>query len=182
LHTFPIGKVFHTPDALLQRDVILRNATMRDINFLCCLYYQSRAAELAAVAWSEADKKTFLDSQFDLQHHHYLTYYAEANFLIIEHQSMPIGRFYLLQQEDTFLVVDISLVSEWRNQGIGSILIRYAQKLAQEAQAALQLHVEQRNQAAYRLYQRLGFVHIGVEGSHIKMHWPSNATSLLSLN
>lgn len=182
MHTFPIGKSFHTPDTLLQRNITLRSATMSDMNFLRCLYYQSRADELVAVAWSDADKKTFLDSQFDLQHHHYLTYYAEANFLIIEHQSMPIGRFYLLQLENIFLLVDISLVSEWRNHGIGSALIQYAQQLAQVAGARLALHVEQRNQAAYRFYRRLGFVHIGTEGSHIKMYWPVNASSFAPIN
>lgn len=182
MHVFPIGKKFNTPDTLLQRNIILRSATMSDIKFLRLLYYQSRVDELAAVPWPDLQKKVFLDSQFDLQHHHYLTYYSEANFLIIECQSKPIGRFYLWQQEKTFLIVDISLVSEWRNHGIGSTLIQYAQKLAQAAQAGLVLHVDQRNQAAYRLYTRLGFIYIGVEGSHIKLHWPTKANSLVSIN
>lgn len=168
---FPIGKKFNTPHLLLQKGITLRSATMADISFLRLLYYQLRADELTTVPWPDSQKRAFSDSQFDLQHHHYLTYYSEAFFLLIENQSVPIGRLYLLQQADTFLIIDISLVSEWQNHGIGSILIQHIQKLAHTDQAILTLHVDQRNRAAYRLYTRLGFVYNGIQATHIKMSW-----------
>lgn len=171
---FPIGKRFIYPYGESQSDLShlhLRPATMEDMEFLQQLYYQTREEELAAVPWAPLEKKAFLDSQFDLQHHHYVSHYANTDFLLIEHQSNPIGRFYLQQQTDFFLIVDISLLTAWRNRGIGSALIRYSQNLAKAINGTLNLHVEQRNHAAYRLYTRLGFACDQAEGMHLKMHW-----------
>jgi len=170
LHTFPVDQegtlTLRFSD---QGEITLRACVAADMVFLRTLYYELRADELAVLPWTKQQKEAFLESQFSLQHQHYLTYYSMANFWVIEYQGASIGRFYLLRQLPDFLLVDISLALAWRNRGIGRALIAYAQTSAQNAHARLNLHVDQRNIAAQRLYQRLGFVVMESEGPYIRM-------------
>src|SRR2546430_161850 len=69
---------------LYLEDVRLRLAEEADYAFLRALYRQVRAAELAPVPWSEAEKHAFCDSQFALQDQHYRKHYAHSAFFVIE--------------------------------------------------------------------------------------------------
>lgn len=168
---FPPGAAPEAPTGLRQRGITLRPGATTDLGFLRDLYRQLRADELAAVPWPESQKHAFLDSQFALQHQHYLSQFPNADFLLIECDAVPIGRFYLLRQAPAFLVIDISLLPQWRNSGIGSALIRNAQAMAQVEGADLDLHVDQRNPAARRLYERLGFAATDTDGPYASMRW-----------
>ncbi|SFA98979.1 Acetyltransferase (GNAT) family protein [Collimonas sp. OK607] len=159
---------------LRQRGIALRSCTAADIAFLRVLYRQLRAEELAPLSWPETQKHTFLDSQFALQHRHYLTHYPDADFCLIESAAQPIGRLYLWRQAPQFLVIDISLVPQWRNRGIGTALMHDAQELARMDQAGLNLHVDQRNGAARRLYERLGFIATDEDGPYASMRWQAS--------
>ncbi|AMP00049.1 acetyltransferase family protein [Collimonas arenae] len=174
LPAFPAGAALESPTALQQRGIRLRPCAAGDISFLTSLYRQLRAAELAPLPWPDAQKHAFIDSQFALQHRHYLTHYPNADFLLIECNGEPIGRLYLSRQMPEFLIIDISLAPGWRNSGIGTALIRHAQTLAENAGAGLNLHVEQRNDAARKLYDRLGFIATDTEGFHTGMRWPAS--------
>ncbi|AMO95461.1 acetyltransferase family protein [Collimonas fungivorans] len=171
LPAFPAGAVPETPAALRQRGIVLRPCTTADIAFLRELYRQLRAEELAPLPWPQAQKNAFLDSQFALQHRHYLTQYPDADFCLVESAAQPIGRLYLWRQAPQFLVIDISLLPQWRNSGIGTALMRGAQELARVGQADLNLHVDQRNSAARRLYERLGFIATDEDGPYAGMRW-----------
>jgi ribosomal protein S18 acetylase RimI-like enzyme len=152
----------------------LRGAQSADLPFLRDLYASLRADELAALGWPEHAKQAFLDSQFSLQHHHYVSHFAPSDFLLIEQAATPLGRFYLHRHAADFLLLDIALLPRWQNRGIGSSLIRHAQREAHRAGASLSLHVERRNLAARRLYQRLDFAAVGSEGLHLRMRWSAS--------
>ena len=171
LVAFPPGGEAATPALLLQRGCALRPADSSDLPFLRALYGAVRADELAAIPWSQPQKQAFLDSQFALQHHHYVTQFPAAGFWLIEQHATPVGRFYLLNEAPDFLIIDISLLPQWRGIGIGGALIADAQQAAQAAGAGVKLHVAQRNAAARRLYQRLGFVASGQDGPYAEMRW-----------
>ncbi|MGS0743923.1 GNAT family N-acetyltransferase [Glaciimonas sp. GG7] len=169
--TFPVSaipEISFLPD---QPDIALRPCKPADMDYLRVLCRQLRAAEMALVPWQTAQKQAFLDSQFALQHRHYLTHFPLADFWLIIKGTVPIGRLYLLRQAPAFHIIDISLAPEWRSSGIGSLLITNAQKMAQAAGLPLQLNVDQRNPAARRLYDRLGFTAIDTTGSHTLMRW-----------
>jgi GNAT superfamily N-acetyltransferase len=158
-------------------DLALRHAQGADLPFLRALYASLRADELAPTGWPEHAKQAFLDSQFALQHQHYISHFAPSDFLLIEHAQTPIGRFYLHRATAEFLLLDIALLPPWRGRGIGSSLVRHAQHEARQAGVCLSLHVEWGNPAAQRLYQRLGFTVTGREGMHLRMRWPASAAS-----
>src|SRR5579859_1257557 len=167
-----------TPPALHERALAWRSASDADLPFLRELYAHTRADELAHVPWPEAIKRNFLDDQFALQHHHFVTYYSGADFLLIEHGGLPIGRLYAMRQPaQAYSVVDIALLPEWRGRGIGAALIRHLQQEASAAGQPLLLQVSVYNPAARRLYERLGFVYDGEEGAHQHMRWCGEAVS-----
>ncbi|WP_164931843.1 GNAT family N-acetyltransferase [Dyella sp. M7H15-1] len=139
------------------------------------LYGELHMEELHLTGWPAAMCKLFLDDQFALQHRHFVDYYGESDFLIVESGDTAIGRYYLLRQEAYFLVVDVALLPTWRGQGIGSSLLQWSQSMACENKAAgIDLHVNILNVAAHRLYTRLGFVTIEPEPPYIRMRWMVN--------
>ena len=151
----------------------LRTARDGDLDFLRGLYRSFRAEEMAPLPWSGAAKDAFLDDQFRLQHQHFTTVFADADFMIVEQAGAPIGRLYLRRGEEGVLVVDIGLLPEFRRQGLGRALMEWVLKQASETRAPrVWLHVLPQNLPARRLYERLGFAVVGEEGFHIRMERP----------
>ncbi|WP_296224151.1 GNAT family N-acetyltransferase [Ralstonia sp. UBA689] len=156
------------------RDLQLRPCSQPDLPFLRLLYGELRASELDQTGWPIEARAAFLDSQFSLQHRHFISYYAAADFWMVEHHGTAIGRYYLLRDPDHFLVVDIAVLPHWRGRGIGSTLLTWAQAQATGAGAhGIDLHVEVGNVDAHRLYTRLGFIETAREVPYIRMHWPA---------
>jgi ribosomal protein S18 acetylase RimI-like enzyme len=64
--------------------------------------------------------------------------------------------------------LSIALAAEYRGQGIGSALLRALLAHADSRYAAVSLSVDPRN-PALRLYERLGFVAAGINGTSVTM-------------
>ncbi|PZQ18790.1 MAG: N-acetyltransferase [Rhodanobacter denitrificans] len=158
----------------------MRTLEDADLPWLRDLHAQSRAEELAAIAWPAEAKRAFLDQQFAAQHLHYLRHYGDALFLAIEQDGRPVGRLYLLRGEDEHRIVDIGLFDHARNTGIGGALIGAIQADAAARGCDVALHVLAGNHAARRLYERLGFaVQYGGDGVHLPMRWCAPAAGQL---
>lgn len=173
LPPFPQGRDdrLAAPALLSERGFALRPARDDDLPWLRTLYASTRAEELAPVPWPDEAKRAFLDSQFALQHQHYLQHYADADFLAIERKGAPVGRYYLQRRAPDHLIVDISLLPATRGQGIASTLIEHSQHDAAALGRGLHLHVSSDNAQAQRLYQRLGFVLVEDSGAYRRMRW-----------
>lgn len=169
--------------ALAAQDLRLRPATRHDLPFLRELYGALRADELAQTGWPDSLQRAFLDSQFALQHHHFVTVYANADFYIVHAGEETIGRYYLLRQSPNYLIVDIALLPAWRGRGIGTTLLSRTQRLVKDDEAAsagIDLHVDERNVGAQRLYARLGFQLTEHQSPYFGMHWSHAAAAQLN--
>jgi ribosomal protein S18 acetylase RimI-like enzyme len=174
LPPFPPSRPFATelPELLRQEGYALRWTTESDGVFLRELYAWSRAEELALVAWPEGAKSAFLDSQFALQHRHFVQYFADAEFLILAYKNEPIGRLYVSREKEDWLVIDIALMPTYRGKGLGGALLTQLLAAAERSEArSVALHVERRNVRAHKLYRKLGFRDESVEGFHQLMRW-----------
>lgn len=155
----------------------LRHRSEADLPFLCQLYAQTREEELAPVPWTAQQKQAFLADQFDKQHRHYLQHYPRAQWWVLTHQYTPMGRLYLEQTARELRVMEISLMPDHRNQGLGTALMRALLGHADGQQLTVALHVEPFN-PALRLYERLGFVHAETRGVYWFMQRPPAAGSV----
>jgi GNAT superfamily N-acetyltransferase len=165
------GDMLALPAALAGEGFALRPETEADVPFLRRLYISTRWEELAPVIdWTEAQKIAFLESQFALQRHHYRTYYASTDWGILENGGAPAGRLYVDRQADQLLVVDVSLLPEWRGRGIGTALMQAVCAEARAAGKAVAIAVEKYN-PAQRLYRRLGFREYAEDGVYWFMEW-----------
>lgn len=141
----------------------MRQEREDDLDFLCALYRTTREDELERVDWSETQKQQFVEHQFLAQRSQYRQHYANAGFLIIECDQERIGRFYLHRTRAELRLMEVTLVPERRNQGLGSRLMQRLLDWSKELGLPVTLHVEPFN-PAQRLYQRLGFETIEVRG------------------
>ena len=137
-------------------NVELRAAEPDDEEFLRRVYASTREDELRAVPWDDAQKAAFLRMQFDAQAASYREHYADGAFHVVVLDGEPAGRLYVHRGDGELRIVDISLLPEYRGNGIGTSLLRDLLAEADEAGKRVTIHVERLN-PALRLYERLGF-------------------------
>ena len=107
-------------DKTLESGIALRPITKEDRDFLFQVYASTRAEELALVDWDDSQKDAFLLMQFDAQDKYYQEQFSKATFQIILVNKKPVGRLYLDRRADEIRIIDIALLPEHRNQGVGS--------------------------------------------------------------
>src|SRR5688500_328403 len=101
----------------------LRPITDDDRDMLYRVYASTREDELAQVAWDDDQKAAFLRMQFDAQYSYYAEHYPKAQFQVILLNGEPVGRLYLDRRAREIRIVDIALLPEYRNRGIGTALL-----------------------------------------------------------
>jgi ribosomal protein S18 acetylase RimI-like enzyme len=148
----------------------LRPIRPDDHAFLLSVYASTREQELAVLPWDAAQKAAFVRMQFDAQHAQYQENYAGASFDIILVDGHQAGRLYVLRGDEEFRIIDIALLPEFCNRGIGTRLLKGLQAEAAAAGKPLRIHVERFN-PALRLYERLGFQPIADRGVYLFMEW-----------
>ncbi len=153
------------------KTISLRPVLPEDEPFLFLLYASTREVELESFGWGEADKDAFLRLQFKAHRHHYATISPEADQRVILQDGRPVGNMIVIRAQKEIRLAEIALISEDRNAGIGSRLIRDLAEEAEKMGLPLRLHVAKFNRAI-RLYGRLGFILIGDTGTHFFMERP----------
>ncbi|SRR6266498_1491677 len=160
----------HDGDEEAFRALRLRPATSEDEPFLMNLFATTRANELALLNCDEHQKKAFIAMQFNAQSRQYVMSYPNAHHSIILWHGAPIGRLLLNRGECEFTLVDVALLAEYRNAGIGTGLIQDLLKEAATLGRPVRLHALTTS-AAVRLYERLGFSRVGADAVYMEMIW-----------
>ena len=150
--------------------VAFRAATREDEPFLMQVYASTRLEELDLTPWDQAQRDAFVSMQFHAQQHHYSVSFPQAEHQVILFDEDPVGRLYVARQERSIRILDITILPERRNAGIGvSILI----ELLKESKATakpVQIYVESFNRSL-RLFQRLGFIKVEENDYNFLMEW-----------
>jgi ribosomal protein S18 acetylase RimI-like enzyme len=154
----------------VEMQLVLRPAEPQDEDLLGAIYASTRADEMTLVPWTPDQKTAFLDMQFRAQRQQYQFNYPNANNQIIEFSGSPAGRLVVDRSTNETLLVDIALLPQFRNLGLGTSILRRLQAEGRK----ITLHVVRSNPAA-NLYQRLGFVFVGEEALYSRMEWSPEA-------
>ena len=147
-------------------DLSSRAATEADDSFLKELFASTRTQEMAFFGADEDQKRAFVSLQFSILPRSY----PKADHRIILAGNVPIGRTIINRGSDELRLVDIALLPDFRNCGIGAMLLQQLLDEGREKQLPVRLQVFKYGDAV-RFYERLGFQLIEDDGSHLKMEW-----------
>lgn len=154
-------------EAVAVPPVTLRPIREEDMEFLLRLYATTRAEEMAMVSdWTDEQKEQFVRMQFQAQHAWYQEHYGDAQFDLVLADGIPVGRLYVHRRAKEIRLVDIALLPECRNRGIGTALLSELFTESAAAGKPVTIHVEKYN-PAMRLYERLGFIPIADRGVYL---------------
>jgi ribosomal protein S18 acetylase RimI-like enzyme len=147
----------------------LRPITPDDEAFLMELYASARTD---VQAWISGDKEkaVFLEMQYRVQDQYFRSQHPGADYSLIQSGKRNIGRLYTAKTDREIRVLDITLLPEYRNRGIGGSVISGTLEEAKNAHLPVRLMVERFNQAR-TLYERMGFQIIEDAGTHYHMEW-----------
>lgn len=150
--------------------VTLRRVMPEDEEFLLQLYASIRADELALAPWTDAQREAFVRMQFAAQQAHYRTHNPNATHDIILLDDQPVGRLYVARRDREIRILDITILPEHRNCGLGTPLIKSLIGEASRAGLPLNIWVESYN-PSHRLFERLGFSVVEDDGVNHLMEW-----------
>lgn len=155
----------------------LRPVRKEDDSLIKSIYGHTRTQELSrAVDWSEDQKAAFISHQHAAQSDYYRKVYPDADYSIIMVGDTPAGRLYVERHviEHNIRIIDIAILPEYRNLGIGAYFLKQLQDEAKKSNKILSIHVEKFNRAL-QLYERLGFKVIKeTHGVYLLMEWTAS--------
>ena len=151
--------------------IALRPVSPADKEFLLSVYADTREQELSQVQWEEGQKEAFVRWQFERQDEEYNQRYPNARYEMILVDGVPAGRIWIGVDDKQIRLLDIALLQQFQNRGVGTHLLRQLIAEANEAKKPLRHMVFMLNDNAFRFYERLGFVTIEDLGGYKHMEW-----------
>jgi GNAT superfamily N-acetyltransferase len=157
-------------DAHSANSISFRPVTPGDEELLLNIYKSSRGDDLRGLGWDEDRISEFLGMQYEAQQHFHQSEYKQAHDEIVLLAGKPAGRLIVERREYEIRCIDVALLPEHRNNGIGAFLIRKLQEEARRESKPLRLQVI-RFSRAVNLFERAGFVRTSETGTHFQMEW-----------
>jgi ribosomal protein S18 acetylase RimI-like enzyme len=156
--------------------ITLRLTESSDHPFLFELYTSTRKEEVAARGWDVLQQQAFMRMQYRAQQWQYRGQLTQIEDYLILDGEQPVGRLLISHERGYIHLADIALLAAYREQGIGTELMRALQAKATRAGKAVRLSAPESNRAV-ALFKRLGFKVTGEQGNLLEMEWrpPSKA-------
>jgi len=148
------------------RSVALRAVSPDDEAFLFEVFAGTRMDEFRFL--DEQQKQAIIRMQYDAQRFQYDEGFPQAESRIILLDDQPAGRMLVDESEKEITLVDIALLLEHRNSGVGTQLLNELLNRAVVAKKPVRLHVLKSN-PALRLYERLGFSRVNDDSMYFEM-------------
>ena len=118
--------------------------------------------------WNDDQRRVFLKTQFHAQQEHYQKHFPFRDHHIVMLNGRPVGMTDIARSTQEIRVLDVIILPEFRNAGIGTKLMRDLLTEADHLGKTLRLYVEKFN-PAFRLYNCLGFTVTEDTGVHYLM-------------
>ena len=152
--------------------VTLRPVCSDDEAFVFDLFRSAHKQTFASLDIPEEENE-LLRMQFIAQQSQYRGQYPDAHFDLVLKDEVAIGTLYAMRGPEEFVLIDIVLLPEQRNAGIGAQLVAPLIQQALAAGRPLKAHVH-RDNPAWHLWQRLGFEMVGDEGVYLQIRVPAD--------
>jgi ribosomal protein S18 acetylase RimI-like enzyme len=165
----PPGRV---SDSVRLLSITLQDVRPDDETALFELYVAVRSEELGMGAWPDEMRDRVLRTQFDAQRRGYRDQYPGLDEQLIMSGGSPVGWVIVDRSGNRELHgLDIALLAEARQQGVGTRVMRLLQEEAAAGNKPMVIVVERRNARALAFHGRLGFTAINDTDVHCVMEW-----------
>lgn len=152
-------------------NVRLRTATDADAAFLFELFRATRGGVLRLGGLPDAMIDNLLTMQYRARSQGYRDRFPDARRLVVETADGPIGELIEHDEADAIYIVDIALLPDRQQRGIGTALVRSAMAAA-AARGGVRAIVATTNAASLRMFRQLGFHETGDDdGVHVELRW-----------
>ena len=145
----------------------VRPATEGDAVVLRRIFDESRAADFAALP--DELRSSVLDLQFAAQSAQFERSHPNAVTCAIEVDGIVVGRIVVDETAAGLHIVDIAVAAAERGRGIATEVIGGLLRAARAGASSVSLSVFSGNADARRLYERLGFTVVDVQGEYTRM-------------
>jgi GNAT superfamily N-acetyltransferase len=152
----------------MERDLALRAPTTDDRALFFRVFASTRAEELAMMPLAPPQKEALLAMQFEARERDYTARHRASERFVVERRGEPVGTLWLDRTDHEIRVLDVALLPEHRNQGLGTELLSSLVREARDRRLPLRLSVLAHGPAR-RLYERLGFEAVGEASLYISM-------------
>ena len=112
--------------------------------------------DLGAEAWPEPMRSHLLGVQYEARRRARDAYPGSVSY-IVQADGIDAGWIVVSEAPEQLRLVEIMVLPECRDKGIGSVAIAEALRIHQAKQKPVRLDVNPMNHGAIRLYERLGF-------------------------
>jgi ribosomal protein S18 acetylase RimI-like enzyme len=172
-----IGRRAETINAPLPADLTWRaSGAPGDRAFLFALYESTRAFELALWGWDRDQQQEFVRIQYERLLRAYQVSVPYAEHRIILWGERPIGQLIVDSETDALTLIDISLVADARNLGIGTLMLRLLQEESRVSGRALRAEIRKDNPLG-SLLRRLDFRKTAEDEYGDRFEWADFAPS-----
>ncbi|HKA20828.1 MAG TPA: GNAT family N-acetyltransferase [Blastocatellia bacterium] len=152
----------------------LRPVRTDDEGFLFRVYSSTREDEISELPWDDHQRNSFMQMQFAAQRADYSRRFPDGEHMIIVLGDQRAGRLYLARSNDEIRILDIALLPEYRNKGIGKSIIEGLTREASETNRPVRIYVELNNRAL-NLFEYNGFMVVQDIGTHLLLEWRAHS-------
>ena len=149
-----------------------RTAVAADHDFLFEVFRSALLPEDALLALPESKREPLLRARFEAREKEYRKSYVLADFDVLTVDGKTAGNLYVDRGDDEFILINISLLPRYRNQGIGTAVVGRLVEEAGRLVLPVRARVPRRSRAAH-LLQRVGFERVGDDGDHYEIAVPA---------
>jgi ribosomal protein S18 acetylase RimI-like enzyme len=135
------------------------------------LFTAVRSEELGMRHWDQELRNRMLGFQFEAQRRGYREQWPDADTRLILRDGSPVGWLIVSRGGAVARAIDLAIVPDARNAGIGARVCLALQGEAAAAGRPLVISVLRSNVRARALYVRLGFRVTGETDLHTLMEW-----------
>jgi GNAT superfamily N-acetyltransferase len=147
----------------------IRPATMEDVGFLADVVIEATRAQGRLPAdFDEAQWRAGYAQWTEAQVRGEIAYSTTS---VIEIDNERVGRLRVSRTADHIELSGIQLFPRFQRRGIGTGVIQHLKAEALAAGIPLDTGVEKDNPGARRLYERLGFVPVGMTEQEYELRW-----------
>lgn len=148
----------------------LRPAVEEDEDFLFEVFGTTWQHAVAAMPNPQLARH-FLRIQYTAQNRRFDTRYPGHERLVVMRGDTPVGRLYLHRAEAVVHIVDLTILPDYRDQGVGGGILRDLMGEAARHRRTLTLRVSRRNARAVRLSEETGFRLVTMDDLDAYFEW-----------